>query len=393
MRWRTSLARAPRHARREHNAKQRHHDHYGGFAVDAHKVSRNSSVATAPPPRTVAKAHISTPPPRERPRGGEPQPAAGRALPSRAATVEALEHLLLLAGREPGTPVAHLDPSRRRSRSHLAPRRRVAHARSPRAHRARGRGRLREHATVGGCPSSLTTSSMPSARAAAPPAVEPRDAPRRAGRPPRGGGPVFGTAEKQQLLDDRREPVDLGGAGVELEPSLGRSPPRARASPMRSRSAVSGVRSWWEASATNSRWAMSMPLHATGHLVERAASERCSELPSTGRARGEVAARDPLRGVLQTAQRQRDLARDQTAREQPEQQHSPGHERELGDRAVDRVLHGRHALGDAHRPDRAAAGRTTGQRSQGCSRPACGSCAGSARRCRATRRRSRGGCA
>ena len=44
----------------------------------------------------------------------------------------------------------------------------------------------------------------------------------------------------------------------------------ARASSSRSRSPLSGVRSWCEASATNSRWLATQPLEPRGHVVERA---------------------------------------------------------------------------------------------------------------------------
>ena len=67
----------------------------------------------------------------------------------------------------------------------------------------------------------------------------------------------------------------------------------------RSRSAVSGVRSWWEASATNVRWAAQQLVETSCHR-----GHRVGECPHLGRAAdrlrcdGEVAAGEPCRRRL-----------------------------------------------------------------------------------------------
>ena len=55
----------------------------------------------------------------------------------------------------------------------------------------------------------------------------------------------------------------------------------ARASSIRSRRPVSGVRSWCDASATNSVWARSARASRSVIRLNERASERCSRLPST----------------------------------------------------------------------------------------------------------------
>ncbi len=186
---------------------------------------------------------------------------------------------------------------------HLAARRRVVRARSRSARRARGRGR---RARTTRCParSPPASSAIWRARGGRTPALDGALARHRARR---SRSPcelaILGAAQHEQLVDDRGETVDLGGARRRARRRRRRRTPAARASSRRSRSAVSGVRSWWEASATNSRWAPISRSHAVGHLVEGGAERALLGAALDHRARDEIAAGEAPGGALQAPER------------------------------------------------------------------------------------------
>ena len=182
--------------------------------------------------------------------------ARARSRRRRSGAPEAVERARRCSARHARTLVAHveLDPRRRRGgavtvmvASAARPRARSragcrAPARSGRGSRAHGlrRRRARRQLDV----------ALVGERAATRRARSPTTA---AGSIGCGGaGPRVGAREREQGVDERAEPLDLGSA-----PSRSRLPvgatSRSRFSSRR-RSAASGVRSWCEASATKSCW-------------------------------------------------------------------------------------------------------------------------------------------
>ena len=122
-------------------------------------------------------------------------------------------------------------------------------------------------------------------------------------------------------------------------------------------------------------------------------SERCSELPSTTRARRQVAAGEPLarcpRGVRSGSAICRAI---RPPASRPSSSTVPATSASLATVDADRVLDGGDALGDPHRADRCAARAARARPSRGCSAAGCGSRAAPGRSGRAAPRRSPGGC-
>ena len=108
------------------------------------------------------------------------------------------------------------------------------------------------------------------------------------------------------------------------------------------------MRSWCEASATNSRWLVDEPLEPRAHLVERAREALLLGRALDRHAGGEVAVAEPGGGGVEPPQRPRDLARDQRAGAEAEQQHEPADRDEAEDRGAGGAADGLDALGDAH---------------------------------------------
>ena len=194
-----------------------------------------------------------------------------------------------------------------------------------------------------------TRSSHPAASAVA--ANRSARAPDRGGRVGRRRGALAlaGAAEHQQVVDDLGEAIDLAEAGVEvlgllrahrLAARLLEAQAQARraacaAGARRRRRTPAGRRA-----ASRSRSVISLNVRA---------SDRCSVLPSTDRARAEVAAGDALGGLVEPPDRPGDAARDDRAGDEPEAEHERPDEAEREPGAADRAVDGRDALRDAHR--------------------------------------------
>ena len=123
----------------------------------------------------------------------------------------------------------------------------------------------------------------------------------------------------------------------------------ALASSRRKRRPVSGVRSWCEASATNSRCAASSRATPVGHLVERPRASAARGSPYLS-ARIQVAARYASCHRLETAERLAHLGGNNHASKQAQRQHAQGdqHQPELG--AAHGAVNRCDALGDTNRP-------------------------------------------
>ena len=164
---------------------------------------------------------------------------------------------------------------------------------------------------------------------------------------------VLGAAQNEQLVDHRRETVDLGGPGVELGGDA-RVTPAARASSRRSRSRSAGCAADVRRRRRIRAGRRSAAATRSAISLKEVLSERCSELPST------TARADRSPPASRLAAPSRRLSGSATCRaitpacEQAEQQHGAGDERELGHGAAHGVLHRGDALGDAHRADGAS---------------------------------------
>ena len=316
----------------------------------------NAMVATVPPPSCSPMTSVTSRPTRARARARSAARDRGRAAgPPGPAAVEALEHELALVvgdararGRRTSIRPGRGDDRHGRARSASSA------ARSRPGHRARARRRRGPPR-----PSPLGRSRRRSSDDFA-----------LGGRGPRQRSTAAGGDVVQ--VDRWRRPLALAGRGSAASSSstvceagrprrsrrraraaVGRPPPSARASSRRRRRPVSGVRSWCEASATKSRWALQQPRDPVGHLVERLASERCSRLPSTA-AR---AARSPWATRRATASSRR------SGRAICAGEHRPGASpsastispirSERRARRGGPLVHRRDALGDPHRADRA----------------------------------------
>ena len=131
----------------------------------------------------------------------------------------------------------------------------------------------------------------------------------------------------------------------------------ARASSSRSRSPLSGVRSWCEASATNSPLAGDEPLEPRGHVVERAGQAALLGAALHGRAGREVTLGHPAGGLVEPPDRPGHLPGDQGPGGEPEHEHEQA-DRDQAARgaprgAADRV----DALGHPHGADRVGSAR------------------------------------
>ena len=214
-------------------------------------------------------------------------------------------------GARPGPSSVTVDPAgeRRPPRSAARPGRRRSRSRSATS-RIRSRSAVRAAHGRAVAASTTTDASRPPQRVAAR---------RRGGAADRsaasGGRAVAGLAQHQQLGDHAREPVDLAQRAVDL---LARRTVRAvaAASSSRSRSPVSGVRSWCDASATNVALRVDHPLHPPGHLVERAPELALLARALVRHAHAQVALAGAPRGRGQPAQRPHDRRREQRARGQ-----------------------------------------------------------------------------
>ncbi len=121
-----------------------------------------------------------------------------------------------------------------------------------------------------------------------------------------------------------------------------------RASSSRSRSPASGVRSWWEASATNCRWTASSVCSRAVIALNDCASARCSVLPSICARTLRSPPGDAPRGVVQAQDRARDAPGDHDARDEPEREHEQPDQAEREPRAQDGPVDGGDALRHAH---------------------------------------------
>ena len=242
---------------------------------------------------------------------GSPRPVpSGPCRPARP-RIEALEDRLLLAGREARArgrgPRSR--PGRRRSRPRLPAA--SSDARSRPARRARGRGRAARTRRVGRRPRRRSSSSRlasrrrarrqrSAARSRRVAEVDPLGRAARARR--RGSGPAA-RRRSARAGRPRAAPPSSSAARSSVARAI------AASSSSRSRSPVSGVRSWWEASATNSCWPRSSrPTRPVISLKVRA-SERCSVLPSTGARASRSPRRDAVARRVEPADRPRDLLR------------------------------------------------------------------------------------
>ena len=154
---------------------------------------------------------------------------------------------------------------------------------------------------------------------------------------------------------------------------------------------VSGVRSWWEESATNSRWLSSIRPTRPVISLKLRARVRCSVVPSTGARASRSPGRDRVGGVGESPDRSGDPLGDQGAGDHAEGEHRQAEQDDPDDRPPHGAVDGGDALGDAHGADHAARGGGSAPRSRGC-RPRGCRCGGSpGRGCRRAPRRSRAG--
>ena len=131
---------------------------------------------------------------------------------------------------------------------------------------------------------------------------------------------LAGAAEDEQLLDDRRQPVDLAQGATPAASRSSVDVAKCSISSSCRRRPVSGVRSWWEESATNSRWlSIIRPTRPVISLKLRA-SVRCSVVPSTVARAVQIAGGDLVGGVGEPADRPGDPLRDQGAGDRPERE-------------------------------------------------------------------------
>ena len=156
--------------------------------------------------------------------------------------------------------------------------------------------------------------------------------------------------ERQQRGQQAREPLDLLLGGLELRLRLADRPSR-RADSSRSRSPVSGVRSWCEALATNSRWAASTVPSRSAMSLKAAATSRCSVAPVDLGPRFEVAGLDPPRRGGELAQRPRERARQEPREREPEDEREGADRDQREHAAADPVMDRGQALRDADRAD------------------------------------------
>ena len=127
--------------------------------------------------------------------------------------------------------------------------------------------------------------------------------PRRRRRSTRSKLPPLGPGEGEQAVEHLAEPLGLLQRQPVPRPACGsvRSAPR---SSTRSRSAVSGLRSWWLACETNARCRSSESATVVGHLVERGRpSRRSSGGPSAAGTRAPRSRRRRARGRPRRARR------------------------------------------------------------------------------------------
>ena len=259
---------------------------------------------------------------------------------------------------------------------------RVLDQRVERAVEVGGRG---VHRARAGAPRERARRARRSARRPRRAAAREVDAPRRARRPrPPGRAAAARRPSRPGGRPRASAAVDL------LAPRVAAS---ARASSSRSRRPASGVRSWCEASATNSRWLSTQPLEPRGHLVERArerAAARRSPRPARGRA-----GRPRRRGAAASSSRRSGPAiwrAISAPAPRPSSSTSAADRDEAEDRRARGAADGLDALGDAHRAlaaGRAASTGTAVARISCVERVASGAGPGSGGR--AARRRSPGG--
>ena len=274
--------------------------------------------------RAIPQLGVSVPGPRQRPGDRQTQAAPRRTLLTCATAVEALEHELILPGREARTAVADLDATVLAGDRHLATRRRVVQrvldqhvqcsvevgARAPRGRprdrrppQARSDVPRRSHASArrsvaphrctsicSPCSSRssarLRTSSSSTIAARRSTSAVPASS--SAATPPRHPA-ARGLLQTKPQSGQRRAQL-MGGVGDEF--ALGAD----------------------------------QPLDAVGHLVEGGAQRALLGASLDHGARRQVAAGESPGGALQASERERDLSRDHTACEQAEQQHGAGDE-------------------------------------------------------------------
>ena len=156
----------------------------------------------------------------------------------------------------------------------------------------------------------------------------------------------------------RRTGLPLGRHQVALD--LAGRWPSATADSSRSRRPVSGVRSWWDALATNSRCARSARASRAVMSLKAEATSCCSDEPST-RARASRSPPATRRAVAgEPPQRARQRSGQQPGEPEPQQQHDRGHADQGDHVAADLVLDRVDALGDPHRTFGAGRALTTG---------------------------------
>ena len=125
----------------------------------------------------------------------------------------------------------------------------------------------------------------------------------------------------------------------------------------RSRRPVSGVRSWCDAFATNSRWPRSVVAMRSVMSLNAVATSRCSVEPSTfARASRSPSVHAP-RGAGEAAEGLGERAGEEPGDHQAEQQRHDAHADERDHVVALLGLHGVDALGHPHRADRPAARR------------------------------------
>ena len=220
------------------------------------------------------------------------------AAAARAAAVEALEDLLVLAGREPRAAVEHAQAPGRRGDRHGRRRRRSRRARSRSACRARAR-RRRARPTRAPLPSASTSTAMPCSRAGARPARGGRA--RELGQVELLAGRVAlaRARQDQQLVDGLRQPVDLAQRRVDLVRGVGGHAGRARLlepQPQARERRAQLVRRVGDELALRRA---ARPASRAVISLNEFASDRCSVVPATGARRSRSAAGDLARGRLE----------------------------------------------------------------------------------------------
>ena len=130
-----------------------------------------------------------------------------------------------------------------------------------------------------------------------------------------------GSCEVQQVVDETGQPVDLDRCLARPRPPCLRRP--ARSPPSRSRSPVSGVRSWCEAFATKSRWAATFAPSVPAIWLNDRASDATSLGPGGIRPGAEVSPPQANGGLLEPAHRARERGREEPGERQGRRRRPP----------------------------------------------------------------------